>query len=122
MNDHLFKLGYFISHSGLDLKWKVECDALTDQDIQALAWIIIERFSFKKVVGIPTGGTRLAKALEPYTDPNAWCTLVVDDVITTGASMEEERLKHQASIGVAIFNRSQDPLPPNTFAIWNLGI
>ena len=36
----------FISHAGLPLTWKVECDALTDNDYEALAKIVSEKLTF----------------------------------------------------------------------------
>jgi len=39
----------FISHAGLPLTWKVECDALTDKDYEALAKIVSEKLTFRDV-------------------------------------------------------------------------
>ena len=58
--------------------------------------------------GVPTGGTRLADALGPYkTDEGV--DLIVDDVLSTGASMEEARKQFLDPIGVVIFARGQCP-------------
>ena len=46
----------FISHAGLPLTWKVECDALTNKDYEALAKIVSEKMTFRDVKGIPRGG------------------------------------------------------------------
>ena len=88
----LFSVGDFVSHAGLPLKWKIECDAISPDEWEALATMIMEYQTepFGKVVGIPRGGVPLQKALEPYatgkdTDP----LLVVDDVYTTGTSFME---------------------------------
>ena len=103
----LFQENDFISHSGLTLSWKIDCDSLNDEDIQTLAGIIGNRYGFKKVIGIPSGGDRLASALKQYEDPELWSTLIVDDVLTTGASMEEarENLGDDMVMGVVIFSR-----------------
>jgi hypoxanthine phosphoribosyltransferase len=101
----------FVSHSGLPLTWKIECDALTDSDIECLAYMISQHFSFGKVVGVPRGGLRLAKALEPYhQEARATSTLIVDDVLTTGNSMERIRQTITGhTVGVVIFSRMENP-------------
>ena len=80
---NLFQKGKFTSHSGQELNWKIECDALTDHDWACLAKMISERCQFGSVYGIPTGGTKLQKALEQYVTPNNPYRLVVDDVWTS---------------------------------------
>ena len=42
----------FISHAGLPLTWKVECDALTDNDYEALAKIVSEKLIFRDVKAV----------------------------------------------------------------------
>ena len=53
----------FISHAGLPLTWKVECDALTNKDYEALAKIVSEKMTFRDVKGIPRGGIPFDNAL-----------------------------------------------------------
>jgi len=48
---------------------KIECDALTNSDWMALAFMISERITFNKVVGIPRGGTKLANELKNIRTP-----------------------------------------------------
>ena len=60
----------FISHAGLPLTWKVECDALTDKDYEALAKIVSEKMTFRVVKGIPRGGIPFEKALKQYCTNN----------------------------------------------------
>lgn len=105
----LFKNETLISHAGLSLSFKIECDALTNEDIETLAKIISKKFSFGRVVGVPSGGLRLARALEKFqTDCKK--VLIVDDVLTTGTSMEEVRRATSAdSVGVVIFARGKCP-------------
>ena len=87
---NLFIKEDFISHAGLPLTWKVECDALDENDYEALAKIVSEKMTFRDVKGIPRGGIPFEKALKPYcsnndTDP----LLICDDVYTTGTSFRE---------------------------------
>ena len=109
----LFKWGKFISHSGIELDFKIECDALTDEDIECIAKYISSKVDFSMVRGIPCGGCRLATALEKYTiwkEPIK--VLIVDDVLTTGTSMEKEKdsllsqIDSNNIIGFVIFART----------------
>ncbi len=113
---NLFQTGDFTLHSGKQSNFKIDCDALTDEDWQALAKLIYNAVGrFGKVVGVPTGGLKLAKALEPYcsvthTSP----VLIVDDVLTTGGSMNELRNKLRSEhgrsiIGIVVFARNWCP-------------
>jgi hypothetical protein len=109
----LFKAGKFKSHSGLELDWKIDCDALTDEDIECLASIIASRFKFRYVYGIPEGGIRLEKALWQYASVDSSSLLVVDDVLTTGKSMNALKARYNSGlrkmIGVVIFARGPCP-------------
>lgn len=118
---HLFVNGEFTSHSGLKLPFKIDCDALTDNDLDTLAVEITRRVvRFKSVHGIPRGGWRLAGALRRYaTGSNLDPVLIVDDVLTTGASMQEGRRRYGSNtIGVVIFARGpcSDWIVPLFFA------
>ena len=117
---NLFKLGDFILHSGQKGHFKIDCDALTELDIKTLGYIIANEFRFSKVVGIPTGGTKLAKACDVWTKQHG-PLLIVDDVLTTGASMEEEKAKHQYLhvIGVVLFARG--PCPSWVHPLFDMG-
>ena len=58
---NLFTSGDFISHAGLPLKWKIECDAIRPEEWDCLAQMIMEyhgAMPFREVKGIPTGGRR----------------------------------------------------------------
>lgn len=102
---NLFQLGNFKSHAGLDLEWKIECDALTDEDWECLAKMIAERTQFGSVYGIPRGGTKLANALQKYVTPKCPIRLVVDDVWTTGKSMME--VMQPGDFGFVVFARQR---------------
>jgi orotate phosphoribosyltransferase len=108
----LFNTGTFKLHSGMISSLKIDCDALTDEDLATLARLIAAKYRFGRIIGIPTGGTRLAEALQPYEDNlyNPYI-LIVDDVLTTGASMEEtrEQYPHPFVSGVVIFSRGECP-------------
>ena len=41
---NLFQLGNFVSHAGNELEWKIECDALTDEDIETFAYLISKKY------------------------------------------------------------------------------
>lgn len=88
--NNLLQSGEFISHSGKKLNYKIDCDFLTDDDIYTVASIIASKTKFDRVIGIPSGGIRLQNTLVPYL---GWAQriLIVDDVLTTGASMEEKK-------------------------------
>ena len=97
-------------HSGGIAQYKIEADALTDEDIETLAWIIAQKGKFRSVYGVPTGGTRLANALEKYKSDTG-VRLIVDDILTTGASMElaKQELGWNDAIGIVIFARNRCP-------------
>ncbi len=97
-------------HSGKPSDFKIECDGLSDEDINTLAFLIAKQITFGKVVGVPSGGLRLAEALKQYHTPSSENTLIADDVLTTGGSMEEMRKKVEGkSVGVVIFARGKCP-------------
>jgi len=101
----LFKRKNFISHSGKRLFYKIECDALTMEDWETLASIIKSKYSFGRVIGIPTGGLNLANCLQQYVIPHHPDTLIVDDVMTTGKSFEPY-LQQPNTFGIVVFDRS----------------
>lgn len=85
---------------------------------------------FSRVYGVPTGGERLAEALRQYSDTISTVNLVVDDVFTTGKSMQE----FVASLDVprntlrcfVLFSRHPDPQieakTATSSTIWNLPV
>lgn len=110
---NLFQHGKFISHAGSELDWKIECDALTDEDWECLALMIAEKTEFGSVYGIPRGGTKLAKALEKYKNPKSIIHLVVDDVWTTGKSMRE--VMKPGDLGFVVFARQRIVFDPELY-------
>lgn len=118
----LIQHGWFRAHSGLQLPFKVDCDALTDEDIEGIAKIVAGKFSFSAVVGVPTGGLRLAEACARYVDDSKqYPMLIVDDVLTTGRSMQKWRDTYfvRRPIGFVIFARG--PCPDWIWALFTMG-
>ena len=117
---NLFQKQNIELHSGQQSDFKIECDALTDEDWECLAYLISKQTTFDSVRGVPNGGNKLAKALEKYST-NTWqrIVLIVDDVLTTGKSMEEMKAKliegnpkHYEEVwfrGFVVFARSECP-------------
>ena len=92
---NLFQKVDFKSSAGLDLSWKIECDAISDDEWECIATMIMEKAKpFRSAIGVPRGGVKLAELLNKYAtgsylDPMC----IIDDVLTTGKSMEECRTK-----------------------------
>ena len=114
--DKLFQSVDFKSHSGLELKWKIECDALSDPEWFTISQMIMEiSVPFKEAIGIPRGGTKLGNLLNQYgTGKREDPVLLVDDVLTTGESMNEFKRKRQwrnpvKYIGWVVFARNKCP-------------
>jgi hypoxanthine phosphoribosyltransferase len=88
----LFQSVNFISHAGIPMTWKIECDAISPQEWVTLAQMIKEHEHrpWQKAVGIPRGGVALGEALDAYStgNPND-PILIADDVYTTGTSFRE---------------------------------
>ena len=107
----LFKHGDTILHSGAPAKFEICCDALTTADLDCLARSITRKIHFRQVLGVPKGGLRLAEALLPFCDVATDTMLLVDDVLTTGNSMELFKLEvaPEHVQGVVIFARGKCP-------------
>lgn len=114
---NLFQRGFFQLHSGKLSSWKIDCDALTDDDVKTLAELIFTlQEPFGSVEGVPAGGLRLAAALVPYAERYSTIHLIVDDVLTSGGSMERARSAYLASCpadfsvrGAVLFARGACP-------------
>jgi len=114
-------------HSGQTSDFKIECDGLNYQDYETLAYLISKRYYFNSVYGIPKGGDRLAMHLSGYINPYSTDILIVDDVLTTGRSMEEAKHKLAPKCssrctfkGVVIFARGPCPYwVKSVFQMWH---
>ena len=116
---HLFKSGDFKSHSGLDLSWKIEMDVLSDPEWFTIKKMIMEHAPpFREAVGIPEGGVKLGNLLNEHaTGDEKDPVCIVDDVLTTGESMEyflsqyqrNRRLMPFMAIGWVVFARGPCP-------------
>ena len=113
----LFQSVNFKSHSGLNLTWKIEMDALTEQDWFTIKKMIMEITPpFREAVGIPRGGVKLGDLLNEHaTGKEGDPICIVDDVLTTGGSMEYFLTQYQrnrrpfTAIGWVVFARTQCP-------------
>ena len=115
---NLFQLGDFTLSSGRRSSWKIECDALTAEDWRTLAAMGVEMLdkagiSFHCALGVPTGGAKLAEALQAHLKPPTQrsCVLVVDDVLTSGGSIlrVREHVEGANCWGLVAFARGKCP-------------
>lgn len=98
-------------HSGHISHFKIDCDALTDQDLQSLAALAATKIQFKQAIGVPSGGLRFATHLNIYADISQKTILIVDDVLTTGKSMQEyaDKYPNEQIKGIVIVARNTCP-------------
>lgn len=113
----LFQLGQFKLHSGGATPWRINCELLTPEDWDTIAFLgskIIGPFS--GISGVQSGGEALAKAMSKYITSGP--VLICDDVLTTGKSMEDRRdqLRSFNAIGLVAFARN--PCPDWVKAVW----
>ena len=114
---NIFQEVDFKSHSGLDLSWKIECDGVSKKEWQCLSEMIMDyqKRPFQAAIGIPRGGVMIGSYLNQYSTENPDDPiLIVDDVLTTGGSMEEfkrERMFRNPTkyIGWVVFARGFPP-------------
>ena len=98
-----------MSYSGMILPFKIDCDTLTPEDWKCLAWKVSGLVApFGIVEGVSRGGCPLAYWLKPYKTKSSLSLLIVDDVLSTGQSMEAQRAGRKA-MGVVIFARGLCP-------------
>lgn len=125
----LFVPGDFWSHSGVRLSFKIESDVVTERELDLFGELIATRlyppdhYSFCRVVGVPKtqpGGRDNGGVLAQYVrrhltlveDVGDALTLVVDDVLTTGKSMNDVRFyqfDNRNCLGAVIFARGPCP-------------
>lgn len=117
----LFRTGNFVLSSGKKSRYKICCEMFSDSDLNTLCNLIRALVGpFSSVYGIPSGGTRLEQILKHYVDDHKEGPhLIVDDVLTSGRSMEQAKVDRgyksllegcsKYIIGAVIFARG--PLP-----------
>ena len=117
---NLFALENFELHSGKKVHWKIECDALTEDDYETLAWIVSKEWKvvYNGVKAIEGENSYIfAEKLRTYQQNWAFginTILIIDDVLTTGQSMQKvhdiwKSAKNIKQIGVVIFARGKCP-------------
>lgn len=119
MRNNIFQVGKFNLHSGKVSKYKIECDNLTPEDVNFFVEVVRESIEFNGVYGVPRGGTRLAEGLYPYSNASSRNYLIVDDVLSSGDSMNEARKFVEQHIdatyykicGYVFFNRGHMDTP-----------
>lgn len=111
----------FTMHSGEQGHFKIECEALTDIEIETFAWFIADHYkdqSIGEVVSVPRGGDRIRDAVAPYFKSGTR-RLIVDDVLTTGRSMLEAR-QSPDDLGAVLFSRIR-AIPEWIYPVFILG-
>lgn len=111
----LFQTGNFRLASGEESDFKIECDVLDDEDWATIAHqLSLQVPPFVVAIGVPTGGLKLAEALNKYKAPRGK-VLFADDVWTTGTSMKRFMAEaglvegDSAMIGAVAFARGPHP-------------
>lgn len=117
----LFIQKEFVTNAGQKAQYKIECDALTEEDFETAAYLINrycvrKSIRFCRVEGVPRGGLRLSKPLEKYIDPDGEYVLVVDDVFTTGGSIkrhikEIDIPEEKEILSFVVFARNENEVP-----------
>ena len=108
MNESLFELGSFQLSSGGTSSFRINAHKLTADDWETLAHMAVSIIpQFGMVVGVPTGGWPFAAALKRYATHGP--VLVVDDVLTTGASIHNVATHYKGSILLVAFSRATMP-------------
>ena len=117
----LFNVGDFTLHSGGRTRFKIDCDELPLSSLGAIADALVRRIATPYCAVLPVrsrDGTIapavrfLSGLLDKRIRKGAAHILIVDDVLTTGASMEEARQARAAPrlcIGAVVFARGPCP-------------
>lgn len=105
---NLFNFGDFPLASGTRSPFLIDCKFLSHEEWIALTDLALCFLKpFTEVEGVPTGGNYWADCLANYCQPEGGL-LIVEDVWTTGASMEKQRAGRKAQ-GIVLFARSMPP-------------
>jgi hypothetical protein len=98
-------------HSNQKSNFKIECDALTNEDIDCAAYMLSRLVGpYRAVSGVPRGGLRLAEAMAKFTVDDG-IQLIVDDVFTTGTSIKNfsSQITNGYWKAAVIFSRGDSP-------------
>lgn len=121
---NLFETGDFILHNGAATFWRLNAECFSSDDLIKFAQIVLANVWFHgidRVVGVPTGGEAFAEAIRrlrtyPLLEDAAYVpdhpgafTLIVDDVLTTGASMQNAARRVKSPIVGAVIFARPDP-------------
>lgn len=115
---NLIQLGNFTLSSGTKSGWKLVADQFIRDNLDGL--VELTRYlvgPFGWVEGVPKGGCLLANSLKPFIIPSSENRLIVEDVLTTGSSMErfrEHTISHYGASyymyrGITVFARGPCP-------------
>lgn len=124
----LFQLGDFTLASGSKSGWKIECDDISLEEWNAIALMMSEILDpFTTVYGVPRGGLPLSDALKKYRNTSrASRILIVDDVWTTGGSMDKFIRKMYKDHDTGNLQRAvvfaRNPTPPNVKVLFQMGL
>jgi hypothetical protein len=117
--DSLFQVGSFQLSSGIESSFRINAHRLTANDWKTLAHMAVSIVPpFSSVVGVPTGGLPFADALRPHARAYS-PVLVVDDVLTTGASIRKVAQYYENPILLVAFSRASTH--NDIFAVFTLG-
>ena len=113
----IFQTGSFDTPQGI-VPWQIACEHLKLDDWEALAIMLSEMISpFGLVEAASPGGQAFANSLLKHASTGP--LLIVDDVLTTGRTMEKARAGRR-STGAVVF--SQGPVVPGwitpIFRMW----
>jgi len=111
----LFDFSWVCKHelsSGIESCLTIDVEALSDTEMVGFSNLIAKKYSFKRVFGIPRGGSRLADCLKRDQSPYGELDLlIVDDVYTTGETINEyvKHLHNDTSFMVVVLFTRQKP-------------
>ena len=118
-DEALFQCGSFRLSSGIESSFKINAHRLTANDWKTLAHMAVFIVPpFSSVIGVPTGGFPFADALRPHARTYG-PVLVVDDVLTTGASIRKVAQHYENPILLVAFSRTSTH--NDIFAVFTLG-
>lgn len=104
----VFQLRRTTLSSGLVSGWKLNFERFDQPSVWCFAAQIARRAgAFGRVEGVPTGGEELARCLARWIQPTSDVLLIVDDVLTTGESIRQQRNGRRAT-GWVVFDRSAE--------------